>query len=148
VPDAFAKKVVDISELLVDRLGVSLPWNQDARPFGRVTYHDSCHLNRGMGVSAQPRKLLSEVPGVEFVEMPNASRCCGGGGAFCVYHPEDSQRVAEVKMAAVAESGAQAVVTGCPACLMQLEDSLFRRKMPQYALHIAQVIDASLQVEG
>ncbi|MDO8585761.1 MAG: (Fe-S)-binding protein [Armatimonadota bacterium] len=147
VPETLSSKVVDITELLVERLGVSLPWSRDARPFGRVTYHDSCHLNRGMGVSAQPRKLLSAAPGVEFVEMADAARCCGGGGAFCLYHPDDSQRVAEVKMAAVAASGAQAVVTGCPSCLMQLEDSLFRRRMPQMALHVSQVVDAALSSE-
>ena len=140
--ESVSGKVVDISELLVDRLGMSIPWAEDARPFGRVTYHDSCHLNRGMGVSTQPRKLLSAAPGVELVEMADAARCCGGGGAFCLYHPEESQRVAEVKMAAVAESGAQAAVTGCPSCLMQLEDSLFRRRMPQIALHVAQALDA------
>ena len=60
-------------------------------PFkGTVTYHDSCHLLRGLGESAAPRALLRGVPGVELVELPGADECCGFGGSFSVRLPEVS----------------------------------------------------------
>ncbi len=109
-----------------------------------ITYHDSCHLRRGMGVHKEPRELLSAILGSRFVEMESADRCCGGGGAFSIYLPELSQTVAETKMLGVEESGANVVATGCPACMMQLRDSFVHRKMPHKSVHVVEIIDQAL----
>lgn len=109
-----------------------------------LTYHDSCHLRRGMGVYKEPRQLLKAALGKRFVEMDRADRCCGGGGTFSIYHPDLSQEVAEVKMECLANSGADCVATGCPACMMQLRDSIVHRKMSQRVLHTVEIIDSAL----
>ena len=74
-----AAKTFEFSEFLVDALGVTdvgATWN------GAVTYHDSCHLLRGLGVKDQPRALLSKVRGLTLVEMTRSDECCGFGGTF------------------------------------------------------------------
>lgn len=110
-----------------------------------ITYHDPCHLRRGMGVYEMPRQLLQSIYGYNFVEMDQADWCCGGGGTFCVYQPELSQTVAETKMQSLAQSGAGLVATGCSACVIQLRDSILHRKMQQKAAHTVLLIDQGLK---
>lgn len=136
-------KVMDISDFVAEHAPDGAL--QPAGEFGTVTYHDSCHLKRGMGVHESPRQLLRAILGARFVEMEHADRCCGGGGAFSLYHPELSQTVAEVKMRCLDESGAEAVATGCPACIIQLRDSLVHRRMPQKTIHTVEIIDRALR---
>ena len=44
---------------------------------GRVTFHDSCHALRELGISSQPRELIKSLNGVDLVEMEMADACCG-----------------------------------------------------------------------
>jgi len=141
--EQLAKKVIDISEFVVRYMPDGALSGIEGSDI--VTYHDSCHLRRGMGVYQQPRELLKMMYGDRFVDMELADRCCGGGGTFSVYHPELSQTVADTKMRCVEESGASLVVTGCPACIMQLRDSIVHRKMPQRVIHTVQLIDRALR---
>ncbi len=140
--EPIAEKVIDISDFVLKYLsdGALKPIDGD----DIITYHDACHLRRGMGVYEQPRELLKMMYGERFVEMELADRCCGGGGTFSVYHPELSQTVADTKMRCVEGTGANVVVTGCPACIMQLRDSIVHRKMPQRVIHTVQLIDKAL----
>ncbi len=144
IPEAasIGAKVVDISTFIAKYAS-----ENDIRQLAGneiVTYHDSCHLNRGMNVRDEPRQLLQASLGKRFVEMKAADRCCGGAGTFSLYHPELSQEVAEVKMCRLAESGADVVAAGCPACLMQLRDSLIHRGMPQRAIHTVEIINLAM----
>ena len=68
-----------------------------AGPKLRVTYHDPCHLVKGQKISAQPRNVLKAIPGVEYVELPGANDCCGGGGSFQVEHAETSRKITKRK---------------------------------------------------
>ncbi len=143
--EPIARKVIDISDFAVKYLpDGALGRIEDGET---ITYHDSCHLKRGMGVHESPRKLLRAMYGERYVEMELADRCCGGGGTFSVYHPELSQIVADTKMRCVEESGAGLIATGCPACIMQLRDSIVHRKMPQRVIHTVQLIDKALQID-
>ena len=138
-----ARKVIDISEFAARYVpdgAFAAVEEADV-----VTYHDSCHLCRGMGVREEPRQLLRAALGESFVEMELADRCCGGGGTFSIYHPQLSQEVAETKMRCLAESGAQVVAAGCPACVMQLRDSIVHRKMIHRAVHTIEIIDRALR---
>ncbi|MCG6197754.1 glycolate oxidase, partial [Anoxybacillus sp. LAT_38] len=74
----FAEKVEDISQFLVAR-GYQKP---RGRVEARVAYHDACHLAHGQGVRSEPRQLLREIPGVEWIEMELADRCCGSAGIY------------------------------------------------------------------
>lgn len=110
-----------------------------------LTYHDPCHLRRGMGVYETPRQLLKSIAGNRFVEMEQADRCCGGGGTFCVYHPELSQTVAQTKMDCITNASADVVATGCSACVIQLRDSIVHRQTPQKSVHTVMLIDEALR---
>jgi Fe-S oxidoreductase len=102
-----------------------------------VTYHSSCHL-RAAGVSSEPRRVLSNLPGMRYVEMPDADRCAGGAGTFIVKNPELSDQVMARKRRAVEASGAEVVATSCPACMIRLRAGLPDRVR---VTHVAQAAD-------
>jgi len=111
---------------------------------GRVTYHDPCHLSRYERVTEEPRALLRRIPGVEFVELPEADWCCGGAGSYGVEHPEMSKRVLDRKMDALQQTGADTLATSCPACLIQLGYGVRRRGLPVEVVHVSQVVARSI----
>ncbi len=119
---SIAAKAMDINQFVVDVLGVK----PGKAPAGgsKVTFHDSCHLKKSLGVSEQPRDLIRSNPAYELVEMAEADRCCGCGGTFNLYHYDLSKKIGERKRGNVVASGAEVVSTGCPACMMQLTDML------------------------
>ena len=109
----------------------------------RVTYHSSCHL-RAAGVTKEPRRILSELPGVDYVEMPDADRCAGGAGTYLVKNYDTSQQIFERKRRAVSESGADVVATSCPACMIQLRHGLSDNEKVTVK-HIAQILEESYE---
>jgi len=132
-----AKRTFELSEYLVDVLGID---DLGASYEGRITYHDSCHLLRGLGVKEQPRKLIRKIRDAEFVEMKDSDKCCGFGGAFSVKYPEISAAILEDKIKNIIDSNAE-VVTGCDmGCLMNIQGILSRRGLPVKTLHIAQLL--------
>jgi L-lactate dehydrogenase complex protein LldE len=133
-----AKKTFEFSEFLVDILKVEDVGASFAK---RVTYHDSCHLMRGIGVSRQPRALLANVKGIDFVEMHDADRCCGFGGAFSFKYPVISTAMLEDKVRNIEASGAGAVI-GCDmGCLMNIQGMLNRKNINIKTMHIAELLD-------
>ncbi len=109
---------------------------------GRITYHDSCHLLRELGVSAGPRKLIGAVRGIELVEMEHADACCGFGGTFSVKYPEISTAIAQEKIENILRSKADAVVACDSSCLMQIAGLLNRRGARVRCLHIAELLES------
>jgi L-lactate dehydrogenase complex protein LldE len=107
---------------------------------GRLTYHDSCHLLRGLHESESPRTLLRDLAGAEFVELPGSDECCGFGGSFAVRLPEVSTAILDKKLASVEATGADAVVACDAGCLMQMRGGLSRRGSRVRALHLAEVL--------
>lgn len=141
VPDLLTSNVYDITEFLVDVLGIRDVQSEIKGPESRtITYHDPCHLARGMGVRSQPRQLLASVPGVELVEMAEADKCCGAGGTFSIYNPDLSRRVGDRKAANMVASEAGLVATGCLSCAMQLSEMLARAGSKQKVTHTACVL--------
>jgi len=139
--DALAAKTVDASQLL-HQLGLVPAETGKGAPI-RVTYHDPCHL-RTRGLTKQPRDLLQATPGVELAEMEGADRCCGLGGTFNVYHYGSSMTINEAKSRSIINTAAQAVVTGCPGCMMQLADGLKQHGSSVEVLHTLQLIARKL----
>jgi L-lactate dehydrogenase complex protein LldE len=132
-----AQRTFEFSEYLVDVLGVD---DLGARFDGRVTYHDSCHLLRGIGVKQQPRALLQKVSGIDFVEMRDSDYCCGFGGTFSVKYPEISDAMVTDKVKNIMETKADAVV-GCDmGCLMNIQGKLSRLGSPIKVMHLAQIL--------
>jgi L-lactate dehydrogenase complex protein LldE len=112
---------------------------------GRLTYHDSCHLLRGLHEAASPRTLLQALAGAEFVELPGSDECCGFGGSFSVRLPEVSSAILDRKLASVEASGADCVVACDAGCLMQMRGALSRRGSRVRALHLAEVLEPETQ---
>ena len=132
-----AARTFEFSEYLVDVLGID---DLDAAYHAKVTYHDSCHLLRGVGVREQPRRLLRNVAGVELIEMNDSDRCCGFGGSFSVKYPHISTAMVSEKVDNIINSGADTVV-GCDmGCLMNIQGMLSRRRSNIQVKHIAQVL--------
>ena len=140
--NALAPKAIDINALLVDVLHVS-PKTQ-AKGQTKVTYHESCHLQKSLGVSKQPRDLIRMNPGYNLVEMAEANRCCGCGGSFTLTHYDLSLKMGQRKRDNVIASGAEVVATGCPACMMQLSDMLARNNDPVQVKHTIEIYAESL----
>ncbi len=132
-----AAKTFELTEYLIDVMGVD---DLGAVYQGRVTYHDSCHLARFLGVRTQPRKLIAKVKGAELVEMADSDRCCGFGGAFSVKYPDISVAILEDKVQNILATGADTVL-GCDiGCLMNIQGMLSRKGHPVKILHIAQLL--------
>jgi glycolate oxidase iron-sulfur subunit len=139
----FGERVKDISQFLVDVLKLpASAYKPSAEAKGKkVTWHDPCHLNRHLGINAQPRQILKSIPGIDYVEMPNADRCCGMAGTFSTYYYELSKAIADKKLASIEATGADIVVSSCPGCQIQLIDGVMRQKMPVKVMHIMELID-------
>jgi L-lactate dehydrogenase complex protein LldE len=132
-----ADRTYELSQFLVRVLGRT---TFQSRVRGRVTYHDSCHLLRGLHESAAPRTLLANLDGAEVVELPGHDECCGFGGSFSVRLPEVSSAILEKKLANVDATGAECVVACDAGCLMQMAGGLSRRKSRVRAVHLADLL--------
>jgi glycolate oxidase iron-sulfur subunit len=133
----FARKVRDVSEFLIG-LGLQPP------PHGvqlRVTYQDSCHLAHGQKIRAAPRALLRAIPGMELVEMRLADHCCGSAGVYNLTQPEVAGELLKEKMECARATGAQAIVTANPGCLLQLRAGVEEHKTGQSVLHVVELLD-------
>ncbi|OLB94410.1 MAG: hypothetical protein AUH30_17805 [Candidatus Rokubacteria bacterium 13_1_40CM_68_15] len=136
--ERLASRTFELSQFLVNVLGQT---RFASAVKGRVTYHDSCHLLRGLGESATPRTLLTNLEGVEAVELQGHDECCGFGGSFAVRLPEVSTAILDKKLANIEATGAD-FVTACDAgCLMQMSGGLTRRGSRVRALHLAELIE-------
>jgi L-lactate dehydrogenase complex protein LldE len=129
--------VAELSEFLVDVLGVD---DVGAYFPHRVTFHPTCHSLRELGVGDRPVRLLQEVKGIELVELPSASECCGFGGTFAVKNAEVSSAMLADKVRSVLDTGAEIVCAADNSCLMQIGGALSRQRTGVRAMHLAEVL--------
>jgi glycolate oxidase iron-sulfur subunit len=140
--NAFSQKVKDINEFLA----VLLPLSGHLEELNRkVTYHDPCHLAHAQGIFQEPRKILRSIPGVESVELRESTWCCGGAGVYNITHSDLSMQLLDRKMANIAATGAETVVTSNPGCLLQLELGIKRAGLNIEAVHIMELLDRAYQ---
>ncbi|MDF1536920.1 MAG: (Fe-S)-binding protein [bacterium] len=147
---AFVEKVYDINSFLT-RSGLAAHFRdtevQVEREPLRVTYHHPCHLARLQGIREAPIRLIESLPGVQYVPMVDAERCCGMGGSFSIEHYDLARKVNDNKIDRIVETGAEAVVTSCPACIMHIRDGLRRRGMEAIeVLHVTELIARRMRV--
>lgn len=143
---AIAHRTADFSELvayLSSQPEVNAPVHKGQdRPL-RVTYHDPCHLAHAQGVRSEPRAVLRSLPGIEFVELPEADSCCGSGGIYNLTQPELSARVLERKVRNIVATGAEVVATGNPGCALQLRVGLLRAGLRVQVVSVAELVARS-----
>jgi L-lactate dehydrogenase complex protein LldE len=106
----------------------------------KITYHHSCHIIRGLGISKEPRLLLGSLTGVEVVPLMNEDVCCGFGGEFAALYPEISGEMVKEKVAAVTASGAQYLVLSEPGCILNIRGYIHRNNLPIEVIHLAQLL--------
>ncbi len=137
---SFASKISDASQVL-DRIpDPGPPKNGGREKTLKVTYHDPCHLRRKLGIYREPRNVLQSLPGVEYVEMSEANRCCGQGGSFNIANYDLSLKIVNKKVKAIEETGADIVTTSCSGCLLQLKDGLHQAGSKKEAKHLVEMV--------
>lgn len=139
----FAEKVEDISQFLVAH-GYQKP---RGRVEARVAYHDACHLAHGQGVRSEPRQLLREIPGVEWIEMELADRCCGSAGIYNLTNPEMAGKILDEKMKAVPDQ-IDLLAMGNPGCMLQLMMGARKHGRTAAIVHTVQLLDWSYEREA
>ncbi|HZG50067.1 MAG TPA: (Fe-S)-binding protein [Thermoleophilaceae bacterium] len=132
-----APPVHELCELLVDVLGV-----EDVGAYypHRVTYHPTCHSLRTLRLGERPQRLLRAVRGLELVELPDASECCGFGGTFAVKNADVSTAMLSDKLRAVLSSRAEVVCAVDSSCLMQIGGGLSRGRTGVRPVHLAEIL--------
>ncbi|MGI1660202.1 MAG: (Fe-S)-binding protein [Desulfitobacterium sp.] len=131
-------KTWDLNQFLIQKTGIK-PGKTEGRKV-RVTYHDPCHLKRAQKVFKEPREILKQTPGVEFVEMKNADRCCGSAGSFTIMHHDLSMKVLEKKINSAKAVDPDYVATSCPTCTMQLSYGLKKAGSSAQVVHPVQIL--------
>ena len=138
-----AGRVRDVSQLLAERgpvAGGDLPLS--------VTYDAPCHLLHAQGVADPPAAVLNSIPGLEVLPLEGAAECCGGAGIYGLTNPGMGGWIGGDKVTSVIETGAAALVTGNPGCMMQIGGglALAGRKVP--VLHLVELVDESYRRGG
>lgn len=110
----------------------------------KATYHDSCAGLRECKIKEGPRTLLSNVKGLELIEMAHNETCCGFGGTFAVKFEPISHAMAEQKITNALDSGAEYIISTDLSCLMHLDGVIKKQKHPLKTMHIADVLAAQL----
>ena len=123
--------------------------SKDAVP-QRITYHEPCHLANVQGVRRQPRAVLARLAqsGVEMCELADSTRCCGSAGLYNITHPALSKELLDRKMADVAATGAEIVVSANPGCLLQLEWGARRTGSNVKVKHVTQMVLDTIEKRG
>lgn len=132
-----APRVWEFSKFLLEVAGAD---DFGARYDGVVTYHDSCHSLRELGVKDGPRRLLSKVQGLTLNEMDASEECCGFGGTFSIKFPEVSGGMGRTKVDSILRTKAETVVAADCSCLMQIRGILEKAGHPIRTMHLAEVL--------
>lgn len=142
VAAALAGRTYDIAQFL---------WSVHPLDVGRLgevrasaTYHEACHLGRGLGIREEPLALIRAIPGLRFTPLQDAARCCGGAGSFGLTHYELAAAVRRRKLDDIARTGSDIVVTGCSACRMHLEEGLLLQGLPPRVVHTIELVASAL----
>jgi L-lactate dehydrogenase complex protein LldE len=141
--EELSKKIFEFTEFLVDVLKVDSLGGEFNH---KVTYHDSCHLLRELGIHDQPRKLIKGIKNINFVEMEAPDTCCGFGGTFSYKFENVSVAMVERKCKYIEASGAEFCVGADSSCLMNIEGYLLKHKMKARTMHIADLLAESLKL--
>ncbi len=132
--EELAPRMFELSQYLVDVLNVE---DVGASFAGKVTYHESCHILRGLGVSEQPKKLIKAVQGTQLVPLNAAESCCGFGGEFANNFPDISESMVKDKVENYLSSGADLLLLCEPGCLLNIGGFLSRNHPGKKAMHLA-----------
>jgi glycolate oxidase iron-sulfur subunit len=139
---AFAAQVMDVSQFL-DALGLLAPPPLPSAL--KLAYHDPCHLLHAQGVASPPRRLLTSIPNLTLLEIPDAGMCCGSAGTYNLDQPEIANALGRRKGENILRSGAQAVATGNIGCIVQIRTHLDELGFPLPVYHTIEILDQAYE---
>jgi glycolate oxidase iron-sulfur subunit len=131
-----SSKIKDITEFLYE-IGMKTPAKEF---FHRVSYHDACHLIHSQKISKEPRELIKSIPGIDFVELNEASWCCGSAGIYNVTQHEDSMKILDRKMNNVKETQTEFLVANNPGCITQIEYGCSQHNLKLKIVHFSTLL--------
>jgi L-lactate dehydrogenase complex protein LldE len=132
-----ASQIFELSEFLVKILGIT---ELGASFNGKATFHDSCAGLRECNIKAEPRALLSQVTGLELVEMNDTETCCGFGGSFAVKYDTISVAMADQKIDNAIATEAEFIISTDMSCLMHLDGRINHHGQQIKVIHLADIL--------
>lgn len=135
-------KAYELTQFIVDVLKVE---DVGAEFHGNVTYHTSCHMTRLLGVKEAPMKLLANVKGLKFTELPFKQQCCGFGGTFSIKMVPISEQMVNEKVQHIEETEAEVLIGADLGCLMNIGGRIDRQGKPIKVMHIAEILNSKGQ---
>ncbi|MRG26669.1 (Fe-S)-binding protein [Laceyella tengchongensis] len=119
----------------------------------RITYHDSCYLGRYNGVFSAPRYILSQIPGVEVVEMERNREngmCCGAGGGMMWMEETEGVRVNVARTEQALQVNPTVIGSACPYCLTMLSDGTKAKEVEDQVktMDVAEILALSLEFDS
>ncbi len=140
-----SKRTFEFSEFITKIIGVK---KFSGRLDATVSFHDSCHGLRELGLKDEARKILGRIEGLKLIELPHNEICCGFGGTFSVKFPEISTAMADEKLENFEATGADILVSGDSSCLMHLQGRAKRKGSRKRFAHIAEIMAESISESG
>ena len=134
-------RIYELSEFIVNKLGVIKLRCNESQSKLKITYHESCHLKRELKADNQAISLIKNLPNTELMQLDQREVCCGFGGTFSVKYSDISGAMLKDKVDRIIDTQAQ-VVTSCDiSCLMHIEGGLQKRNSTINAMHLAELLD-------
>jgi glycolate oxidase iron-sulfur subunit len=146
--EEIAEKTMDINQFLVTKIGLEKGELEHRAGVVDVTYHDPCHLKKSLGVMDEPRQLIRANPGYCLKEMTESDWCCGLGGSFNLQYYELSSNIGQRKCDHIKASACSQVATGCPACMLQIADTLSKSNESIAIKHPIEIYAESLKMNS
>ena len=138
------KHIIEVLEELIN--AGKLKFKKDLKM--KVTYHDPCHLGRHTRLFEPPRNVIKAIPGIELVEMERNrenSRCCGAGGGFRIAYPDVQAKIAVKRVQDAEETGASAIVSGCPFCYAGIQTAIGATGSSLKMVDITEIVAMALE---
>lgn len=141
---AFVKKVRDVQEFLVE-VGCTANLSPLQTDPLTIVYQDACHMIHGQKITAQPRRLLRSIPGVNLKEPIDAALCCGSAGVYNILQPEVAAELGRQKVNNLTQTGASAIASANIGCYVQISKHLQLQGKAVPVLHPMQYLDFSIR---
>lgn len=131
------KKIYELSDFLVSVMNVT---NVGAQLKSKAVFMDTCHSLRECAIQSQPRELLKNVKGLQLVDMENQDVCCGFGGHLNEKFGHIADSLAEDKVNAIVNSGAEIIIGIDMGCLIHVRKKLKEMHSSIQIMHLADVL--------
>ncbi len=114
----------------------------------KVVFHDPCTLGRKNNIYEEPRNILKNIPGLELLEVENFNRnlsvCCGAGSGGLWMEWDKDERIVNVRLEQLIDTGADIIAVACPYCLQMFEETLKSMNAEVQVMDISEILVESI----